>query len=315
MRHPFPPDSAPSANPRSTRRLRIALGTWVAIEARVGSGWATGSSAVDAGATSPGVLPLPCPGTSEHAAIEAAYAAIRDIDIRMHPRREGSEIALINSAEPGTPIELQPDTWRLLQLARRLYDLTDGIFDPCLPTRPGRLCDIEIQPNTPVLVCHAPVELDLGGIAKGHAIDRAVEKLQELGCTSGLVNAGGDLRVFGDRTETIFLRWRAGGLGLEISPDRDNSDVRSLAFHPLPLQNAALAVSDLDADNRPSEHQGYYIRGRDSNVATPRYAAVIASSAAIADALTKCVLLCPDELGLRILHEFGARAGNDHSTE
>ena len=285
MRHPFPPNSAPSASPSSTRRLRIALGTWVAIEARLGSGWATGTSAIDAREA------------SEHAAIESAYAAIRDVDLRMHPRREGSEIALINSAEPGTPIELRPDTWRLLQLARRLYDLTDGIFDPCLPTRPGRLGDIEIQPNSPVLVCHARVDLDLGGIAKGHAIDCAVEKLQERGCSSGLVNAGGDLRVFGERTETIFLRQRAS------APNP--------TFHPLPLQNAALAVSDLDADNCPSEHQGYYIRGRESNLATSRYAAVIADTAAVADALTKCVLLCPNELGIRILHAFRARVGNE----
>ena len=70
------------------------------------------------------------------------------------PRRDGSEIARINSTRPGIDIELQPDTWRLLQLARRLYDLTDGIFDPCLPTRPVRLGDIEIQPNDPVLICH-----------------------------------------------------------------------------------------------------------------------------------------------------------------
>jgi thiamine biosynthesis lipoprotein ApbE len=231
---------------------------------------------------------FPASRRPKHAAIEAAYAAIRDIDIRMHPRREGNEIAVINSAEPGAPIELQPDTWRLLQLARRLYDLTEGIFDPCLPTRPGRLGDIEIQPNTPVLVCHAPVDLDLGGIAKGHAIDCAVEKLQELGCSSDLVNAGGDLRVFGDRTETIFLRRQASG------PDLDALSVARPAFHPLPLQNAALAVSDL---------------------ANLRYAAVIANTAATADALTKCVLLCPNELGIRILHEFGARTGNEHREE
>ena len=351
MRHPFPQNPAPSANPSSTRRLRIALGTWVAIEARVGSRRAAGPSALDAGATSwsgsPGstrkmapsepplssrmlapdepAFPLTAASeneareASEHAAIEAAYAAIRDIDIRMHPCREGSEIALINSAEPGTPIELQRDTWRLLQLARRLHDLTDGIFDPCLPTRPGRLRDIEIQPNTPTLICHAPVELDLGGIAKGYAIDRAVEKLQESGCTSGLVNAGGDLRVFGERTETIFLRRQVSEPGFRSSDGRDypgssnDSDggdtqgVRNLAFHSLPLQNSALAVSDLDADNRPSEHQGYYIRGRDNNLATPRYAAVIASTTAMADALTKCVLLCPAELGVRVLHELGGR--------
>ena len=297
MRHPFPPNSVPSANPSSTRRLRIALGTWVAIEARLGSGWATGTSAIDAREA------------SEHAAIESAYAAIRDVDLRMHPRREGSEIALINSADPGTPIELQPDTWRLLQLARRLYDLTDGIFDPCLPTRPGRLSDIEIQLNSPVLVCHAPVDIDLGGIAKGHAIDRAVEKLQELGCASGLVNAGGDLRVFGNRAETIFLRRQASGPGLDDS-DGNNPGRRNPTFHPLPLQNAALGVSNLDADNRPSEHQGYYIRGGDGNLAIPRYAVVIADTAAMADALTKCVLLCSDDLTTHVLREFGARVVN-----
>ena len=147
-------------------------------------------------------------------------------------------------------------------------------------------------------ICHAPVELDLGGIAQRHAIDRAVEKLQELGCASGLVNAGGDLRVFGDRAETIFLRRR----------------VSEPTFHPLSLKNTALAVSDLDADNRPSEHQGYYIRGRDSNLTTPRYATVIASTAAVADALTKCVLLCPTKLGMCVLKELGGRVVKPRAT-
>ena len=262
--------------------MRIALGTWVAIEATGGNSSAT----------------VETRAAAELAAIEAAYAAIHDIDIRMHPRRDGSEIARINSTRPGIAIELQPDTWRLLQLARRLYDLTDGVFDPCLPTRPGRLRDIEIQPDTPVLICHAPVELDLGGIAKGHAIDRAVETLQQLGCASGLVNAGGDLRVFGDRAETVLLRQRR-------NPNRSSSDSGPL-FHPLTLQNAALAVSDHDAGNRPSEHQGYYIRGPEHAPSTQRYAAVIAGTAALADGLTKCVLLCSKAVALRVLRELEA---------
>jgi len=247
---------------------------------------------------------------AELAAIEAAYAAIHDIDIRMHPRREGSEIARINSTRPGTPVEVQPDTWRLLQLAHRLYDLTDGIFDPCRPTRPGRLADIEIQPNAPVLICHAPVELDLGGIAKGHAVDRAIEKLQELGCTSGMVNAGGDLRVFGDRAETVFLRQRdrASRPDGPNSPDGGRNGDSDPVFHPLTLQNTALAVSDLDADNRPPEHQGYYVRDRELHLTTLRYAAVIAGTAATADALTKCVLLCPAGRATGALDELGARS-------
>jgi thiamine biosynthesis lipoprotein len=293
MRH-LPPQNLSTGNiSSSTRRLRVALGTWVAVEVQM----QVASSAGGAGSAAQ-------TRADEVAAIEAAYAAIRDIDIRMHPRRDGSEIARINSTPPGMPVEVQPDTWRLLQLARRLYDLTGGIFDPCIPTRPGRLGDIEIQPNTPTLICHAPVEIDLGGIAKGHAIDAAVEKLQELGCAAGLINAGGDLRVFGDRAETIFLRRGAQ----DSSTDDNATDVGKPPFYPLVLQNAALAVSDLDAADRPSEHQGYYVRGceREPDDTHPRYAAVIASSAAVADGLTKCVLLCPNDLATRVLHKLSA---------
>ncbi len=62
------------------------------------------------------------------------------------------------------------------------------------------------------------------------------------GCTAGLVNAGGDLRVFGQRSEPVFVRGAAGEL-INIE-----------------LTNAALAVSDATAQQRPPEHQGYYVR-------------------------------------------------------
>jgi hypothetical protein len=100
--------------------------------------------------------------------------------------------------------------------------------------------------------------------------------------------------VFGDRKDTILLR-------------------RGAQFHPVDLENAALAVSDLDATERPEEHQGYYKRVSviatdgisNANPATERrYAAVVAQEAVIADALTKCVLLCPSDLAVRVLREF-----------
>jgi FAD:protein FMN transferase len=261
MRHPFP-----------SKRLRIALGTWVAIEAR--------------GAAGPGD-----PVAGETQAIDAAYAAISAVEARMHPTRPGSDLARINAAPLDTPIEVQPDTWQLLKLAQRLHRLTDGIFDPCLPTHTGRLQDLEISSKEPLLICHAPVQLDLGGIAKGHAIDQAIEKLTRLGCTSGLVNAGGDLRVFGDRQETIMLRRGAGTRAY---------------FRPLDLANAALAVSDLDAIDWPAEHQGYY--SRVGPTTSLRYAAVVAKDAVTADALTKCVLLCPIDTTDRVLRELEARS-------
>jgi hypothetical protein len=74
------------------------------------------------------------------------------------------------------------------------------------------------------------------------------------------------------------------------------------------LTDQALAVSDLDVDvtQRPPEHRGYYLR---SGIPCPvqRYAAVVATSAAVADALTKCVLLGEERCARRSLRAFGAR--------
>ena len=247
--------------PSPTSRLRIALGTWVAVEAKAAQGPAT-----------------------EQAAVEAAYAAVSRIEQVMHPRRPGSDLARINTAQLHTPVRVQPDTWHVLKLARRLYDLTEGVFDPCLPDQPGSLQDVELAEDS-MLVCHAPVEIDLGGIAKGHAVDRAIEQLIEAGCSAGLVNAGGDLRVFGERAEAVLLR-------------------RTANYRQLALRNAALAISDLDATDRPIEHNGYY--NRTGPEPTSRYAAVMAQSTAIADALTKCVLLCSPERAAQVLRVFDA---------
>ncbi|MFL6601435.1 MAG: FAD:protein FMN transferase [Steroidobacteraceae bacterium] len=255
----------------TVKRLRISLGTLVAVEA-------TSTSAEAA-----------------EAAVEAAFAAIVQVDRRMHPQSADSDLARVNDAPLHTPIKVHSSTRELLDLARRLNTLSGGVFDPCLPSRPGRLQDIEVADGQ--LFCHAPVTLDFGGFAKGYAVDCAVQVLMDHGCTAGLVNAGGDLRVFGAHTESIYLRGPAGELT------------------QIGISNAALAVSHADSQHRPAEHQGYYIRcravgeghqPRRGDPPPPRYAAVIAIEAVVADALTKCVLLCPSPTGRQVLKAFGA---------
>ena len=261
----------------TVKRLRISLGTLAAVEAV---------------STSP---------SAAEAAVEAAFAALAQVGQRLHPQSADSDLARVNNAPLQTGITVHPSTCDLLRLAQQLNALSGGVFDPCLPSRPGRLQDLEI--STGLLVCHAPVALDFGGFAKGYAVDCAIEALREHGCTAGLVNAGGDLRVFGVRTEPILLR----GPGGELTP--------------VELSDAALAVSDADSQRHPAEHQGYYIRGRvgvdhwdRANMgrqglqAPPpsRYAAVIAKEAVVADALTKCVLLCPGRTAGDVLKAFGA---------
>jgi len=264
---PSPACAAPAPGCR-LRRLRVALGTWVAIEA---------SAPSEAAAAQ---------------AIEAAYAALVEVEGRMHPEREGSDIARINSAPLRAHTPIHASTWEVLRLAQQLNELTQGVFDPCLPSSPGRMSDLELSGvsagSAPWVTRRASLALDLGGIAKGFAIDRAIAALRTHGCDAGGVNAGGDLRLFGARPETILLRY----------PDH--------SYRPLLLQDAALAVSDLDEPRRPPGHRGYYVR-RGAAGASRRYAAVQAPDAMTADALTKCVLLCSETCARRTLAELGGR--------
>ena len=266
---PLPPPPAMLVEAKnSCRRMRLVMGTFVAIEASA--------------------------RTAERAsrALEAAFNAVGDIERRMHPTRAGSELARINGAAAGERTPVDASTFRVLKFAQRLHALTAGVFDPCLPQRRGRFSDLELEAATgagPAVISRAPLSLDLGGIAKGYAIDCAIAALIAGGCEAGLVNAGGDLRIFGTRSAPILLRLADG------------------RFQSFEFESGALAVSDLDVQrHRPIEHQGYYRRVA-VHTSPRRYAAVAAEDAMTADALTKCVLLGPPERVSVLLADFGAR--------
>jgi FAD:protein FMN transferase len=246
------------------QRMRVSMGTTVVIE---------GQSATRAAA---------------HVAVGAAFAALEQVAERLHPQGAASDLARLGAAAPGTPVPLWRDTYLVLRFAQQLARASAGVFDPCLPQRSGRIDDIElIDATQPLAIAHAPVLIDCGGLAKGYAVDVAIGVLQRSGCSGGLVNAGGDLRVFGGMARELLLRESAGG------------------FRPLTLTQAALAVSDRDAPRSPGGHRGYYLRG--SGVACgARYAAVRARQALCADALTKCVLLCPAPASRALLQQFQA---------
>ena len=56
-----------------------------------------------------------------------------------------------------------------------------------------------------------PIRIDLGGIAKGYAVDRGIEILKNFGVENGMINAGGDLRVIGGRSQAIYLKEKEYG--------------------------------------------------------------------------------------------------------
>ncbi len=219
------------------------------------------------------------------AAMGAALETIGKFESSLHPFRPGSDIAAINAAEIGTRVSVAAATMRVLTLARDVFAASEQRFDPCLPTHSGRFSALELHGDH--VIVREPICLDLGGIAKGFAADEGLAVLRSKGCIAGSVNVGGDIAAFGE-AEIVALR-RAD---------------QSLA--QLELNNVGLAVTDTKVADRPSEHRGYYQR-----VAAPSpvrtYAAVVAPSAAIADALTKCALYCLDDELKPLLDRFNAR--------
>ena len=205
----------------------------------------------------------------------------------MHPSAAGSDLERVAAAAPGVFTAIDAWTYAVLTLARDLHAITGGIFDPCTPDQPGRLRDLDL--NVPGHVArHAPVAIDLGGIAKGFAVDQAVEVLKAHGCTAGLVNAGGDLRVFGATSCPLVIRLPSG-TALQIE-----------------LTNTALAVSGPRAAGSPAEHRGYYLGCTGESVAV-KTVAITAPQAMVADALTKCAMLCSEATTMQALHRYGAR--------
>jgi thiamine biosynthesis lipoprotein len=204
------------------------------------------------------------------AAIELAWQEIRQVDERLNPDRPGSDLAALHAAPVGERVPASAMTLGLLRRARALFLDSNGHFDPCLPQGQGTLADLDIGARS--LRRRTPLVLDLGGIAKGHAVDRAVLALRRCGCRAGVVDAGGDLRVFGSRPEPVRVG-RSGRVVVEIA-------------------NAALAVSEPSAQAPPG-HRGHYSRVAGATQLA-RAAAVLAPTAAEADALAKCALFMPE---------------------
>jgi thiamine biosynthesis lipoprotein len=220
-------------------------------------------------------------------AIDAACAALEHVGALLHPVT-GSDLRRLRAARVGEPVPVDPWTYRILGICRDLHGASEGVFDPCLPGWPGRMGQIELAGATQV-VKRADAVLDLGGIAKGFAVDRAVEVLRARGCASGLVNAGGDVRAFGPARREILLRLPLGRV------------------YPLELGDSAVAVSEPKSARSPPEHRGFYIGVSGEQVAGC-WVAVTAPTATLADGLSKCAMLCRPEAATALLARHGARA-------
>ena len=154
------------------------------------------------------------------AAVDEAFSAIEKVQRLMSAFETDSDVYKINQGAHLAPVKIHPWTSEILRLAKELHVCTDGLFNCGIAPR---LADWDMLPSDEITYtessidnlqitddhfasCKNPTRIDLGGIAKGYAVDRAMETIFESGALSAIVNAGGDLRVMGDIEEPIYLR-------------------------------------------------------------------------------------------------------------
>ena len=242
-----------------------------------------------------------------HRAANDAFNAIARVHRLMSFHSDSSDVTRLNRQAHREPVDVDAETWKVLEIAGRVSRATQGVFDitvggsmmqhDALPRMTDasldpQACfrDVELLPDNRVFF-HRALAIDLGGIAKGYAVDRAVEELHKTVGISGSVNAGGDLRVFGERAVPVRIR---------------NPDQPSLVGATVTLRDAALATSAryCAADGRAL--CGLILRPRISAVpGIVRSASVRAASCALADALAKALYLLSENAAMMLSH-FGA---------
>jgi thiamine biosynthesis lipoprotein len=248
--------------------------------------------------------------------LEAAVEPVRRVAVVMSTYRSDSEISRLNREGARGPVQLSPDTTRVLREAVRFSALSGGAFDVTYaPLRtlwrkagegqklPSQVEIAEVLAavgsanlflaDGAASFAHPGMEADLGGIAKGYAIDLAVEGMIAAGAKSGMVDIGGDIRVIGLREagEEWKIRIR---------------DPRPGEHDPmfLRLSDAAVATS--------GDYERYYeIEGqRLSHIVDPRTGwpvadvpsvTVVATDATSADALATAINVLGPEEGLKLI--------------
>ena len=238
-------------------------------------------------------------GEASSAALRAAGEAALDEISELHNLWSafdpGSLLTRVNRLAAGRPVPIDGDTFQVLELAKELWSETGGAFDPTVGAKmrawgfrgevteeerfgssPG-MAAVELDRDAGTVRFLEPgIELDLGGVAKGVALDRAAETLRNSGISCALLH-GGTSSVIGIGTPPDADGW-------PVALDRDGQLPR------VSLRDAALAVSAAQGGlARPgaatSNRSGHILDpAAGAPVSVSAWAAVVTRSAAVADA-------------------------------
>lgn len=246
-------------------------------------------------------LKISAENNSAYLAVEEALEEIEEIHNLMSFFDEKSELTFLNQNAHKEAISVDSRLFELLFLAQEISKISGGIFDITLhrsQTKFGsNFSDIELLENSQVRF-KKPLQIDLGGIAKGYAVDRAAQILENYGIKDYVVNAGGDMRV-GKSIQKISIR----------NPRKVESAIYETELCEESLATSSGYFSYQEVGDESEKKRIYPIFQPNSKAMEYRdeSVSVFTKNCMLADALTKVVIILKEE-SAEILSKFDARA-------
>ena len=193
-------------------------------------------------------------------AAQAAFDLVDRLERELSRFQPNSDITRINQLAAGAHTRVTPTTLECLVIARHMFELTGGVFDVSIGTG---LPSLEIDPDELVVrASTSGVQIDLGGIGKGYAVDLVAELLEDWDLERSLVHGGFSSLLALEPPAGI------GGWPLTLSDPRDSSRVLAR----LSVSQTALGASGVrKKDHIVDPRSGEPVRGRLASwVAVPR---------------------------------------------
>ncbi len=254
-------------------------------------------------------------------AIDNSFAVIEKIENLLNFYSDKSEVSGINKNAGTNPVKVSPETMEIIEKAIQISELTQGRFDitigpvmelwnfhnkkkPDDRTIKSRLHLVGYKSiainkaGSTVYLKKNNMKIDLGGVAKGYAADKAVEELKKNGIKSGLVAIAGDIKAFGLKPDG-----RPWKIGIK-NPRQKGQDDEIIAV--MELTDMAISTS--------GDYERYFIEDgkRYHHLLNPKtgYPAdsgqsvsIITKDGAIADPLSTGIFIIGHEKGIKLLEE------------
>ena len=248
-------------------------------------------------------------------AMDAVIAEMRRTDELMSTYKPESQLSQVNAHAAERPVQVDADiievVERGLEMSRLsggafdltyasvgyLYDYrahqhpTDQQIDAALPGVDYRQVQVDRAART-IRFLRQGVRIDVGGIAKGYAVDRSIERLREMGIQHAMVNAGGDTRLLGDRRGKPWI------VGIRDPRNEGQMVTR------LPLVDEAISTSGdyerfFEEDGVRYHH--ILVPGTGKSARALRSATVLGPNATLTDGLSTSVFVLGVERGMQLI--------------